>query len=150
LHLTLFHETLDALGPVLIRAVEHLWQLPAASYTGGITVEQFVRVTQEFDASHQLISTEPDRPRCGRVHGHRWTIEVEKRGREDGLEGDVFELAALELGDRHLNEMFPLLNTSPEQLALLFMEKLLLKHPSIVTVEVSDGRLTGIARNTPR
>lgn len=113
-------------------------------------MEQFIRVRQEFDASHQLIATDPDRARCGRVHGHRWSVEVEKRGRDDGLEGDVFELAVLELADRHLNEMFPLINTTPEQLALLFMEKLLLFHPTIVAVEVSDGKVTGIARNTPR
>lgn len=113
-------------------------------------MEQFVRVRQEFDASHQLTLTDPDRSRCGRIHGHRWSVEVEKRGREEGLEADVFELSSLELGDRHLNEMFPLLNTTPEQLALVFMEKLLLAHPTIVSVEVSDGRLTGIARNTPR
>lgn len=149
MHLPLFHETFDTLGPVLIRAVEPRWRL-LPSYTEGIAVEQFVRVRQEFDASHQLTLTDPDRPRCGRVHGHRWSVEVEKRGREEGLEADVFELSSLELGDRHLNEMFPLLNTTPEQLALVFMEKLLLAHPTIISVEVSDGRLTGIARNTPR
>jgi hypothetical protein len=75
---------------------------------------------------------------------------VEKRGRDDGLEEDVFEMAVLELTDRHLNEMYPLISTTPEQLALLFMEKLLLAHPTIISVEVGDGRLTGIARNTPR
>lgn len=113
-------------------------------------MKQFIRVRQEFDASHQLTLTDPDRPRCGRIHGHRWSVEVEKRGREEGLESDLFELAGLELADRHLNEMFPLLNTTPEQLALVFMEKLLLKHPTIIDVAVSDGRITGIARNTPR
>jgi len=113
-------------------------------------VEQLVRVRQEFDASHQLTATDPDRPRCGRNHGHRWSVVVEKRGREGGLEQDLYELSTLELADRNLNEMFPLLNTSPEQLALVFMEKLLLAHPTIVAVEVSDGHLTGIARNTPR
>jgi hypothetical protein len=149
LHLPLFHETFGTLGPVLIRAVEPRWRLPAASYTGGITVEQYVRVSQEFDASHQ-ITGDPGRSRCSRVHGHRWTIVVEKRGRDDGLEEDVFEMAVLELTDRHLNEMYPLISTTPEQLALLFMEKLLLAHPTIISVEVGDGRLTGIARNTPR
>lgn len=113
-------------------------------------MEQFVRVRQEFEAAHQLVSIDPDRPRCGRVHGHRWSIEVEKRGAESGLEGDLYELAALELADHNLNEMFPRLNTSPEQLAMVLMERLLLAHPTIVSVEVSDGRVTGIARNTIR
>jgi 6-pyruvoyl-tetrahydropterin synthase len=112
-------------------------------------VEHLVRVRNEFDAHHQLFETEPDRPRCGRNHGHHWVVEVEKLGRENGLEDDVAGLL-LEAADRSLNEMFPTLNPSPEQLSVLFMERLLLGHPSIVMVSVSDGRLTGITRNTPR
>lgn len=112
-------------------------------------MEQFVRVRNEFDAQHQLIGNEFDRPRCNRNHGHHWVAEVEKRGKEDGLEDDLAELLQ-EAADRSLNEMFPKLNTSPEQLSALFMERLLLGHPTIVMVSVSDGRLTGITRNTPR
>jgi 6-pyruvoyl-tetrahydropterin synthase len=84
-----------------------------------------------------------------RNHGHHWVVEVEKLGRENGLENDVAEVLG-EAADRSLNEMFPQLNPSPEQLSGLFMERLLLRHPSIVMVSVSDGRLTGITRNTPR
>lgn len=112
-------------------------------------MEQFVRVRNEFDAQHQLSGTEPDRPRCFRNHGHHWVVEIEVGGKEDGLEDHLAELLQ-EAADRSLNEMFPMLNTSPEQLSALFMERLLLAHPKIVMVSVSDGRLTGITRNTPR
>lgn len=74
---------------------------------------------------------------------------MEKLGREDGLEMDLWELCS-ELADRDLNEMFPGLQTSPEQLSLVVMERLLLMHPKITRVEVGDGRVTGVARNTPR
>lgn len=109
-------------------------------------MEQFVRVTNGFDAHHQLVIV--DRPRCQRNHGHHWTVEVEKQGADQGLEDDVAALL-MEFADRSLNEMVPV-PTSPEQLSVLFMERLLLQHPKIVMVSVSDGRLTGIARNTPR
>lgn len=112
-------------------------------------MEHYVRVHHEFEASHQLTGEEPDRPRCSRLHGHRWTVQVEKRGREDGLEADVYEIV-LEIADKHINEMYPKFNPSPEQLAQLFMERLLLAHPTIVAVEIGDGRVTGISRNTPR
>ena len=111
-------------------------------------MEHSVRVRNEFDAHHQ-IAEEFDRPRCVRNHGHHWIVEVEKLGREAGLEDDVAGVL-MEAADRSLNEMFPTLIPTPEQLAVLFMERLLLKHPSIVMVSVGDGRLTGITRNTPR
>ena len=112
-------------------------------------MEQLVRVRNEFDAQHQLTEAESDRPRCERNHGHHWVVEVEKIGKEAGLEDDLAGLL-IEVADRSFNEMFPKLNTSPEQLSALFIERLLLKHPTIVMVSVSDGRLTGITRNTPR
>lgn len=112
-------------------------------------MEQFVRVRNEFDAHHQVAGIDPDRPRCVRNHGHHWAVEVEKLGRENGLEDDVAAVLG-EAADRSLNEMFPKLDPTPEQLSVLFMERLLLRHPTIVMVSVSDGRLTGIARNTPR
>lgn len=112
-------------------------------------MEQLIRVRGEFDAHHQITGTEPDRPRCARNHGHHWVVEVEKVGREDGLEEDVFAMLDV-AADRSLNEMYPKLNPTPEQLAVLFGEGLLLKHPSLVMVSVSDGRLTGIVRYTPR
>jgi 6-pyruvoyl-tetrahydropterin synthase len=112
-------------------------------------VEQLVRVRNEFDAHHRLIDAEPTRSRCLRNHGHHWVVEVEKAGREDDLENDLAALLS-EMADMSLNEMFPKLNPTPEQLSVLFMERLLLTHPKIVMVSVSDGRLTGIARNTLR
>jgi len=112
-------------------------------------VEQLVRVRNEFDAHHRLSGTEPDRPRCMRDHGHHWVVEVTKTGREDQLEDDVAGVL-VEMADRSINEMFPKLNPTPEQLASLVLERLILRHPTVIEVTVSDGRLTGITRNTPR
>jgi 6-pyruvoyl-tetrahydropterin synthase len=113
-------------------------------------VEQLVRVRNEFDAHHKIMpDTIPDRPRCDRDHGHHWTVDVTKLGKENGLEDDVAGVL-FEMADRSINEMFPNLNPTPEQLASLICERLMLKHPSITEVAVSDGRLTGITRNTPR
>jgi 6-pyruvoyl-tetrahydropterin synthase len=122
---------------------------PSQSYTGGITVEQLVRVHNEFDAHHKLLGSDPDRPRCSRNHGHHWSVEITKTGRESGLEDDVAVVLG-EMADRSINEMFPTLNPTPEQLANLVLERLILRHPTIIEVAVSDGRLTGITRNTPR
>lgn len=112
-------------------------------------MEQLVRVRNEFDAHHQLTGKDPDRPRCSRNHGHHWTVEITKLGPAGELEDDV-ALVLGEMADRSINEMFPKLNTSPEQLATLICERLILRHPSIIEVAVCDGRLTGITRNTPR
>jgi len=110
-------------------------------------VEQLVSVRTEFDAHHQLNQT--DRVRCARSHGHHWTVVVEKTGKEDWLEEHLVGLVD-EMADRSLNEMFPMLDPSPEQLSVLIMERLLLRHPTITSVSVSDGRLTGITRNVQR
>jgi 6-pyruvoyl-tetrahydropterin synthase len=119
------------------------------SYTGGITVEQLVRVRNEFDAHHHVYAAAPDRPRCARNHGHHWTVDVTKLGRAGELEEDV-ALVLDEMADRSINEMFPTLDPTPEQLATLICERLILRHPTIIEVAVGDGRLTGITRNTPR
>ena len=111
-------------------------------------MEQFVRVRNEFDAHHKL--TKPDdRARCLRDHGHHWVVEVEKIGKEGGLEDDLADLLS-ELSDRSLNEMLPGLDPTPEQMSISLTERLLLHHPTIVMVSFSDGRVTGITRNTPR
>jgi len=113
-------------------------------------VERLVRVRFEFDAHHKIMGDAlPDRPRCVRDHGHHWRVEVTKTGPESGLEGDV-ERVLGELADRSLNAMLPSLNPTPEDLSTLVMERLILRHPSIVEVTVDDGRLAGITRNTLR
>lgn len=103
-------------------------------------MEQRVRAIIEFDASH----IDTTRVRCERRHGHHWTISVEKVGKEDGLETDLHALIA-EWQDRDLNEMLPGAGwVSVENLAAWTMERLLLRHPTIICVECGDGRLTGI------
>jgi 6-pyruvoyl-tetrahydropterin synthase len=112
-------------------------------------VEQLVRVRNEFDAHHRVYAAATDRPRCAREHGHHWVVEITKMGRAGELEDDV-ALVLGEMADRSINEMFPKLDPTPEQMATLICERLILRHPAIIEVAVSDGRLTGITRNTPR
>jgi len=105
-------------------------------------VDQLIRAVAEFDASH----TDGSRVRCHRDHGHHWTVTVEKKVSGDGdLEVDLHALIS-EWQDRSLDEMLHVkAQSSVERLAAWTMERLLLRHPTIVRVEFSDGRLTGIA-----
>lgn len=103
-------------------------------------MEQHIRAIAEFDASH----TDTTRVRCQRGHGHHWTVTVEKRiSGEADLEVDLHALIA-EWQDRDLNEMLHVKDVSVVQVAAWTMERLLLVHPTIVRVEVGDGRLLGI------
>ncbi len=113
-------------------------------------MEASVSVRVEFDAAHQMTSAETaDRVRCVRVHGHRWSATAESLGREEELEAHLSALVS-EWRDALVNEMLPGVDPSPENLARVIMERLLLRHPRLVLVSVSDGTLTGIVRNTPR
>lgn len=105
-------------------------------------MEQHVRAIAEFDASH----TDDTRARCIRQHGHHWTVSVEKKvAGQENLEVDLHALIS-EWQDRDLDQM---LHTpgqvSVERLASWTMERLLMRHPTIVRVEVGDGRIFGIA-----
>lgn len=105
------------------------------------------RVRIEFDAGHQVASRE----RCKRSHGHRWSIEAERRSGRDlaPSEGDELAVALLDLVTEWestlLNEMIPNFSeTTPERLAPLVMERLVIRVPSLMRVSVSDGHVTGI------
>ena len=105
-------------------------------------MDQLIRAVAEFDASH----TDRSRVRCQRDHGHHWTVTVEKKVAGDAdLEVDLHALIS-EWQDRSLDEMLHVTGeSSVEKLASWTAERLLLRHPTIVRVEFSDGRLTGIA-----
>lgn len=110
-------------------------------------MEQLIRASEAFDASH----TDGARLRCQRDHGHHWTVTAEKKvtGDPADLEVDLHALV-LEWQDRNLDEMLHAVGqSSVERLASWTMERLLLRHPTLVRIEISDGRLTGIVTREP-
>lgn len=44
-----------------------------------------------FDAAHFL----PNHPKCGKMHGHTWTVEVEIEGPVNNVTGMVYDLHKL-------------------------------------------------------
>lgn len=106
-------------------------------------MDQLIRATSEIDVSH----IDASRVRCSRQHGHRLTVTVEKRLTSDPADLEVALHSVLaEWQDRDVNEMLHVTSVSLVQLAAWVTERLLLIHPTIERVEVSDGRLTGIVR----
>jgi hypothetical protein len=111
-------------------------------------VDQYIRASAEFDASH----TDGARLRCARRHGHHWRVEVEKRVTTDpaDLEHDLWALVS-EWQDRDLDEMLHVTaQLSVTRLASWVAERLLLRHPTLVSALVSDGHVAGIARFDPK
>lgn len=101
-------------------------------------------VTLPFDASHVLEGDE----RCGRPHGHGYTISVtvsserlDKHGgvpQSDGLDMALRSLV-MEMDHRDLNTMFPGILTTPLGIAVMAMERLSLRYPRIDEVTVCEG-----------
>lgn len=94
-----------------------------------------------FSASHVV----PGHPRCGRMHGHRWTIEVAITAGQDTTTGELHRLAELaeaieticdEIDREHVNDMFPASDPTPAGVALSVRERLILDFPQIAEVRV--------------
>lgn len=115
-------------------------------------MEHFVRISDWFDASHQVA----ERERCSRQHGHRWTVTVtqastRKLGPEeaDALSAGLLSLLR-EWHDRDLNEMIPNFSEpTPERLAPWIMERLLAVSQLLASVEVSDGVISAKVMRDP-
>lgn len=110
-----------------------------------------MRLTVGFDASHKV----EGRERCRRQHGHHWTVTAATRSRQgdpediDLLIADVDAIID-EWRDRDLNEMIHNFSeTTPENLAPWVMERLLVRHPGLSLVEVSDGTITAGVHREP-
>ena len=108
-------------------------------------MEQLSRAFAEFDAHH----VDGSRIRCHRSHGHHFTVTAEKIVAGEDLEADLQSIV-VEWQDRSVNEMLHVTTVSLEGMAAWVNERLLLRHPTLVRVEVSDGRAVGIVRQEPR
>ena len=110
-----------------------------------------LRASVGFDASHKAESRE----RCRRQHGHHWTVTAQTRSRKgdvddiDSLISHLDEIVA-EWRDRDLNEMLiAFAETTPENLVVWVMERLLSNHSQMTLVEVSDGVITAAVHREP-
>jgi 6-pyruvoyl-tetrahydropterin synthase len=106
-----------------------------------------------FDASHVI----PDDERCGRPHGHGYTVTVtitaerlDKNGGVPHSAGFERALRALvaEMDHRDLDVMFPGIRSTPLGLAMMVLERLSLGFPRIdeVTVCESQNRCSRVQR----
>lgn len=94
-----------------------------------------------FSASHVVAG----HPRCGRLHGHRWTVEVEIKAGQDPATGDLIDLDSLsasveafcqELDREHVNDMLPASPPTSAGVALVLRERLSMSFRSILSVTV--------------
>lgn len=100
-----------------------------------------------FSASHVV----RDHLRCGRQHGHRWTVTVTIKAGQDPASGELLGLPELaeaveslciQLDREHLNDMVPGAQPTPAGLALAFREQLSLRFRAVVEVRVDMDNVT--------
>lgn len=74
-------------------------------------------------------------------HGHTYAVEATTTQIDWALASDVRRLAG-ELNERDLEDMMPGASVSLDGIAVWFMERLLMAHPGVITVKVTqDGRM---------
>lgn len=106
-------------------------------------------VAASFSASHIV----KGHSRCGRLHGHRWRVQVTIKAGQDPETGDLVglpELAAAvericaEVDREHVNDMFPASQPTPAGIALAVRERLAMDFRTIqsVTVWADDAEST--------
>lgn len=117
-----------------------------------------IAVRGGFDAAHQLDETVGGSA-CFRNHGHHWQVEVRLRGtmgprKQPNRERLVLEdaVAALcrEYHGRDLGQMMPASPSTPEHIALLFLERLSFNFDvSAVTVWQDESSSITVEREAP-
>lgn len=99
-----------------------------------------------FSASHVLEGLEPGHP-CGRLHGHNYTIKVFLSGQQEepaGFIQDYRELDPIkkfiddELDHKHLNDVFPNMNPSVENMSQEIFHRFKPLFPKLVAIEMSE------------
>ncbi len=103
-----------------------------------------------FDSAHRLPAVASEHS-CSRLHGHTYTLEVEVKGRVDPEKGWLMDYDALkravkplvaELDHHTLNEAEGLTNTTAEELAVWFWNRLKPRLPMLSRVSVSETPTT--------
>ncbi len=111
----------------------------------------------EFDAAH-FLPTVVEGHKCGRLHGHTYSIEVRLAGEIDSLTGWVRDFGDLKeafavvddaLDHRLLNDVPGLENPTSENLAKWIWEELIHPLPELVSVSVSETPNSGVVYRGP-
>lgn len=106
------------------------------------------KITKEFgfSASHQLVDLPPDH-QCMRLHGHNYIVRVELQSADLNEVGFVRDYGDLKVisqyldkncDHRHLNDVYPDMQTSAELLAERFFDDWKPLIPELVAVSVSE------------
>ena len=104
-----------------------------------------------FEAAHRLPEAPPGH-RCGRLHGHSFTVEIQLEGEADQRSGWVMDYGEIKgraapimevLDHRYLNEIEGLENPTAENLARWIWERLTTVLPGLRAVVVHETFTTG-------
>ena len=99
-----------------------------------------------FESAHYLPNV-PDEHKCGRMHGHSYTVEVQVRGAVDHESGFVQDFGDLspafapiseQLDHRLLNDIEGLQNPTSEHLARWMWDQLSVELPLLHAIVVSE------------
>jgi 6-pyruvoyltetrahydropterin/6-carboxytetrahydropterin synthase len=99
-----------------------------------------LKVRQHFDAAHHL---EDHDGQCARVHGHRWTVELEVAFESLGSDGMAIDFADLKTMLRSIlpdhcdvNQVYPDMNPTAENLARVIYDQAKARIPETAAVTV--------------
>lgn len=98
-----------------------------------------------FSSAHQLFGL-PDTHPCSRLHGHNYILRVFLKGpvNEIGFVQDYRELDDIKkyvddiLDHRNLNDIFPLHNTTVENMSRILFDMFKDTHPLLCAIEMSE------------
>lgn len=98
-----------------------------------------------FSSAHQLTGLPAEHP-CSRLHGHNYTLTVYLSGELDevGFVEDYRQLDDIKkyvdevLDHRNLNDVFPNVNTTVENISKILYDRFLQSHPKLVAIELSE------------
>lgn len=105
-----------------------------------------------FDAAHYLPKV-PEGHKCGRLHGHTYSVEVRLAGeiapvtgwvRDFGDVKDAFAPIKDELDHRLLNDVPGLDNPTSELLAAWLWQRLHVELPELVSITVNETAGSGV------
>jgi len=105
-----------------------------------------LRKTFRIEAAHRLPNVAPGH-KCGRLHGHSFSIEIAIEGPVDGHAGWVMDFADVkalfqplyrQLDHNYLNEIPGLENPTSEHLALWVWERLKPSLPGLTEVSIAE------------
>jgi 6-pyruvoyltetrahydropterin/6-carboxytetrahydropterin synthase len=106
-----------------------------------------------FEGAHRLPRV-PEGHKCGRLHGHNWTVEIHCEGEPDDDTGFVIDFYAVEeawkrrvydvLDHRYLNDVAGLENPTTENMAMWMWAQLKREVPSLHRIVIHETPQFGV------